>query len=146
MFIFKLQSILDYRKNIEEKILGEFSEKKRRLEAEEQRLNNLIMERLNLIDELRKMQSRSLHADEIASYISYIEQLRDYEEKQKKVITDVQEQVEAVRKELIEAVRKEKVMEKLKERHAEEYEGVMRAMEQKNTDEMAVLRFGRRQI
>jgi flagellar FliJ protein len=145
MFVFRLQSVLDYRKNIEEKILGEFSEKKRQLEMEELRLNNLIMERENLIDELRKMQERSLHADEIARYVSYIEQVRDNEEKQKKVIAQVKEQLEVIRKELLEAVRKEKVMEKLKERHTEEYEGAMRALEQKNSDEMSVLKFGRRQ-
>jgi flagellar protein FliJ len=145
MFVFRLQSVLDYRKNIEEKILGEFSEKKRQLETEEFRLKNMITERENLIDELRKMQNVSLHADEIACYVSYIEQVRESEEKQKKVITDVQEQLEGIRKALLEAVRKEKVMEKLKERHAEEYEGAMRALEQKNSDEMSVLKFGRRQ-
>jgi flagellar protein FliJ len=146
MFVFRLQSVLDYRKNIEQKILSEFSEKKRQLDAETQKLNNLIIERVNLLDDLRKMQDRHLHADEIASYVSYIEQLRDDEEKQKKVIIDVQEHVELIRKELLEAVRKEKVMEKLKERHAEEYEGVIRAREQKNSDEMSVLKFGRRQL
>jgi flagellar FliJ protein len=145
MFVFRFQSVLDYRKNIEEKILGEFSEKKRQLETEEFRLKNMITERENLIDELRKMQNVSLHADEIACYVSYIEQVRESEEKQKKVITDVQEQLEGIRKALLEAVRKEKVMEKLKERHAEEYEGAMRALEQKNSDEMSVLKFGRRQ-
>ena len=145
MFVFGLQSVLDYRKNVEEKILGEFSEKKRQLETEELQLRNLITERENLISELRKMQDRSVHADEIARYVNYAEQIRDNEEKQKKVIIDVQEQLEAVRKELLEAVRREKVMEKLKERHAETYEGAMRAQEQKDSDEMSVLKFGRRQ-
>jgi flagellar protein FliJ len=145
MFVFGLQSVLDYRKNIEEKILSEFSEKKRQLETEELRLHNLVTERESLISELRKMQDRSLYADEIARYVNYVEQIRGNEEKQKKVIIDVQEQLEALRKELLEAVRREKVMEKLKERHAEEYEGAMRALEQKNSDEMSVLKFGWRQ-
>jgi flagellar protein FliJ len=145
MFIFKLQSVLDYRINIEEKILNEFSKIRRELEAEELKLKNLKQERANLIDALRKMQNRSLHIDDITLYISYVEQVREDEKKQKILIVQVKEKLEAKRKELLEAVKKKKVMEKLKERHTEEYEDSMRMMEQKNFDEMAVLMFGRRE-
>jgi len=144
MFVFSLQSVLDYRKNIEEKILGEFSEKKRELELEELKLINLINERANLIGELRKMQNKSLPVDDIARYISYVEQVRENEKNQSITIAQVSEQLETKRKELLEAVKKRKIMEKLKERHAEEYASAERASEQKNSDEMAVLRFGRR--
>jgi flagellar protein FliJ len=144
MFVFKLQSVLDYRENIEEKILNEFSEKKRELEIEELRLKSLIQERENLIGELRKMQDKSVRVDDIARCVSYVEKIRENEEKQIKVITQVREQLEAKRKELLEAVKKTKIMKKLKNRHAEEYADSLRAFEQKNSDEMAVLRFGRR--
>lgn len=145
MFVFKLQSVLDYRKNIEEKILNEFSANKRELELEELKLQNLIKEWSNLIGELRKMQNKSVHVDDIACYVSYVELVRKNEEKQNKVIALVKEQLETKRKELLEAVKKRKVMEKLKERHGEEYESTARAIEQKNSDEMAVLKFGRRE-
>lgn len=145
MFVFKLQSVLDYRINIEEKILNEFSEKKRELEEEKLRLRNLIQERANLIDALRKMQNRMLNIEDIALYVSYVEKVRENETKQKTLIAQVKEQLEAKRKELLEAVKKKKVMEKLKERHTEEYESDMRAVERKNFDEMAVLKFGRRE-
>jgi flagellar protein FliJ len=144
MFVFSLQSVLDYRKNIEEKNLNVFSEKKRELEAEELKLQNLIEERLNLIGELRKMQNKPLHVDDISGRVSYIEQIKENEEKQNNVIALVKEQLEAKRIELLEAVKKRKVMERLKESHAEEYESSIRALEQKNSDEMAVLKFGRR--
>ena len=145
MFVFSLQTVLDYRKNIEEKILNEFSEKKRELELEELKLQNLIKERANLIGELRKMQNKSLHVDDIARYVSYVEQVRENENKQNIIIAQVSEQLEAKRMELLDAVKKTKIMEKLKERHAEEYEDAQRAFEQKNSDEMAVLKFGRRE-
>lgn len=145
MFVFSLQSVLDYRKNIEEKILGEFSEKKRELELEKLKLINLINERANLLDELRKMQNKSLHVDDIARRISYVEQLRENEKQQNIIIAQVSEQLEAKRNELLEAVKKTKIMEKLKERHVEQYENDERAYEQKNYDEMAVLKFGRRE-
>ncbi len=145
MFVFSLQSVLDYRNNIEEKILCEFSEKKRELELEELKLINLINERANLIDELRKMQNKPLPVDDIVRYVVYVEQVRENEKKQRLNVAQVAEQLEAKRIELLEAVKKIKIMEKLKERHAEEYIIAARALEQKNSDEMAVLKFGRRE-
>jgi len=145
MFIFKFQQVLDYRKNIEEKILHEFSDNKRRLELERLKLQNLIEERTNLIGELKKMQNVSVPAGNIARCVSYSARIREDEAKQKQVIVQVKEQMEAKRKELLEAVKKRKVMEKLKERHTEEFEKNMRDLEQKNSDEMAVLRFGWRE-
>lgn len=145
MFIFKLQSVLDYRRNIEEKILNEFSEKKRELDAEQQKLKQLIKERIDIIDELRKMQNKSLHADDIGNRVSYIEQLRKNELVQRKAISQVEAQLEAKRSELLDAVKKRKVMEKLKERHTEEYESNVRAYEQRDSDEMSVLKYGRRE-
>ena len=53
-------------------------------------------------------------------------------------------QLETKRIELLDAVRKTKIMEKLKQRHAKEYKDDERALEQKNSDEMSVLKFGRR--
>jgi flagellar FliJ protein len=145
MFVFQLQSVLDYRKNIEEKILNDFSEKKRELKEERLKLKNLVEERANLIEALRKMQGRQVHAEDIATLVSYVEQVREEEKKQKKVIAQLKEQLEAKRKELLEAVKKRKVMETLRERHLEEYEFDMRALEQKNSDEMSVLMYGRRE-
>lgn len=144
MFVFKLQTVLDYRKNFEEKILNEFSENKRELEGEELKLQRLMEEREKALGELRNMQNKPLHVDDIAGYVSYIEQVRKSEETQNKVIAQVQEKLEAKRAELLEAVKKRKIMEKLRERHAEEYAGAMRALEQKNSDEMSVLKYGRR--
>ena len=145
MYVFKLQSVLDYRKNIEEKILNDFSEKKRELEKEKTRLKGMIKERIDLIDELRKIHGKPLPPDEIAGRVNYVEKLREMEKKQKEVIDRVKDELEVKRIELLEAVKKRKIMEKLKERHAEEYDADMRNKEQKNSDEMAVLKFGRRE-
>lgn len=139
-----MQSVLDYREKIEEKILSEFSEKKRELDLEKTKLKKLVCERENLISDLRNMRSKTVHAEDIASYISYVEKIREKEKKQKDVIHQVKEQVESKRKELVEAVKKRKVMEKLKEQHAVEYEKNIREREQKDSDEMSVLKFGRR--
>jgi flagellar protein FliJ len=145
MYVFKLQSVLDYRKNIEEKIHNDFSEKKRELEAEKLNLKSLVKERVDLIDELRKIHGRTVHAGDIARYVAYVEKIRDREKKQKEIIERIKDELELKRSELLEAVKKRKVMEKLKERHTDEYDSNMNALEQKNSDEMSVLKFGRRE-
>ena len=144
MFIFKLQSVLEYRKNIEEKIHNEFSEKKRELDTQRLIMKSLINERNNLIAELRNMKDKPLPADDYAVHFSYVKQVRENEKKQKIVIHQVKEQVESKRKELLEAVKKRKMMEKLKQKHSEEYDSSLRDLEQKASDEMSVLKFGRR--
>ncbi len=143
MFIFKLQSVLEYRINMEEKILNEFSEKKRELDMERTRMKFLVKQRATLIAELRTMQDKSLPADDFAIYISYVKQVRENEKKQKIVIHQVKEQLESKRKELVEAVKQRKIMEKLKQQHMEEYNNNLRNLEQKASDEMSVLKFGR---
>ena len=145
MFAFKLQSVLDYRKNIEEKILNDFSEKKRRFEIEKKALKSIIAERVNSIRELKRMQSTVMDANSIASHLRYIEQIRENEKKQKIIISGVKGELEALRIELLEAVKKSKVLEKLKESQKEGFERAVRAFEQVNSDEMAVLKFGRRE-
>ncbi len=135
---------MDYRKNIEEKKLNEFSEKKHELELEELKLQSIIKEWTDLIGELRKMQNKALPVGDIARYIAYIDQVKENENKQKIKIALVSEQLEVKRIELIDAIRKSKIMEKMKQRHIKEYEAVARALEQKNSDEMAVLKYGRR--
>jgi flagellar FliJ protein len=146
MFNFRLQSVLEYRMNMEEKILNEFSETKRELDVERTRMKYLVKERINLITELRDMQDKPLPADDFANYISYLEKVRENEKKQKIVIHQVKEQLESKRKELIEAVKQRKIMEKLRKRHVEEYNDNLRNLEQKSSDEMSVLKFGRRGI
>jgi flagellar FliJ protein len=131
---------------MEEKIHNEFSEKKRELDFERMKMKTLIKERNNLIGELRTMKDKPLPADDFAVCISYVEKVRENEKKQKIVVHQVKEQVESKRKELVEAVKQRKIMEKLKQQHLEEYNHNLRDLEQRASDEMSVLKFGRRGI
>jgi flagellar FliJ protein len=145
MFKFKLQSVLEYRINVEEKILGDYSDIRRRLEAERELLNTLIAERESMLSDLRQMQSTLLRAQDIASRVSYIEAIRLKELDQINIIQEVTGLVESKRKELVEAVKNRKILENLKERQSDEYQKTMNDLEQKSSDEMSVLKFGRRE-
>jgi flagellar FliJ protein len=145
MFKFKLQSVLEYRMNIEEKILNEFSDIKRYVEEQTTILKALISERENLINNLRNMQSAVMRADDIVTLVAYIENVRMKEKEQKNIIHQAKEQMEKKRLELMEAVKNRKVMENLRDKHAEENRKNLNDLEQKNSDEMSVLKFGRRE-
>lgn len=146
MFKFKLQSILEYRLNMEEKILNEFSDVKRYLEEQKAVLKALISERESLINDLRNMQRDTMQADDIATLVHYVENIRSKEKEQKNVIHEAKAQVEDKRKVLMEAVKNRKVMENLRDKHADAYQKNFNEMEQKNSDEMSVLKYGRRGI
>jgi len=145
MFVFKLQAVLDYRKNMGEKAQNSFAEKKRELEGEKLLLKNLIKERVRLVRELRGIQNKLQPAFDIERHVSYIEQLREHEKRQKQIIIQMEEELETLRNQLLEAVKKIKVMEKLKEKGSEEYKSAARSLEQSISDEISVLKFGRRE-
>ena len=144
MFKFKLQSVLEYRANMEEKIHNEFSDFKRYLESQKAILRTLVAERESLMSDLRVMQSVGMRANDIATLVAYVENIRSKEKEQKDVIHQAKEKLENKRKELVEAVKNRKVMENLRDKHAEDYKNSMNELEQKNSDEMSVLKFGRR--
>jgi len=146
MFKFKLQSVLEYRLNVEEKVQGEFSDVKRFLEEQKDVLKALVQERENLINELRQMQRGNIKAGDISTVVAYVEAVREKEKIQTGVIEKAAENVEAKRLELVEAVKNRKVMENLRDKHADEYRKNISELEQKNSDEMAVLKFGRRGV
>ncbi len=145
MFKFKLQSVLEYRVNLEEKIQGEFSGVQRYLAEQKAILKALVSEREKLISDLRNMQQVAMRADDIATLVAYVEAIRHKEIDQQNVIHQAEEQVEAKRKELMEAVKNRKVMENLRDKSAEEYKKNFNDLEQKSSDEMSVLKFGRRE-
>lgn len=145
MFKFKLQSVLDYRLNIEEKILNEFSELKRELDRQKAMLEELKSERESMVAGLRNMQSQTIKAHDISSILVYVERLRESEKQQNQVILQTIEAVDQKRKDLVEAVKNRKIMENLKDKQKEEYIKDVNDTEQKDSDEMSVLKFGGRE-
>ncbi|MBI4632620.1 MAG: flagellar export protein FliJ [Deltaproteobacteria bacterium] len=145
MFNFGLQSVLDCRKAVEEKVLVEFSEQKRRLEREKEILAKLRKERMLLIEQFKQKQKTVLNAADIALYISCIIKLQEREADQQGLVREVIAGLEIKREELLEAVKKAKIMETLRSQQLQEYETNILTLERKASDEMAILRFDRRQ-
>jgi flagellar protein FliJ len=143
MFVFKLQTVLDTKKIIEEQKLTEFSEKKNQLKEEIKVLKDIQWERILLVGQLRDTQHLIRHLRDIELQITYIDACTEKEKRQKKVIEGVTKEVEKKRIALMEAMKERKVMENLKDRDMQEFRASEDMQERITTDETAILRFRR---
>ena len=146
MFKFRLETVLNARKAFEDKLLREFSEKKRELEKEKQVLETLKEERQQSIDHLKSMSAQAVNVAEIGMYTSYIEFLQGRVDHQQMVVSKGREALEAKRQEVLEAIMKRKIMENLKEREYREYQANIELQERKALDEISLQGFSRRML
>ena len=139
MFRFRLQSVLDFRKQIEDKFLGEFADIKRHLENEMERLRNMIEEKRRAMDHINTIGSGDIRPADIALHTAYIRHLKEQERKQEAVIRTVEQKLEGKRSQLVEAVKKRKIIENLREHQFEAYKSEMREKERKELDERGII-------
>jgi flagellar protein FliJ len=145
MFRFRLQPVLDTRIAFEEKLLREFSERKRELEKGISILDALHEERHSWIRDMQEMMKREVTAYDIGMHSAYINYLKGRIEYQQMAVKGLAEKVEEKREELLEAVKKRKIMENLKERQFIEYKENAEMMERKALEEISIQAYARRQ-
>jgi flagellar FliJ protein len=144
MFNFRMQTILDVRKTLEEKIIFEFSERQKELQQETETLQLLQQQKAELIDALRNIQDQKIPVIEIAMQSAMIKRHRKEEELQKEAVRNVTNRVDKKRDELLEASKKKKAMEIYKTRHLEKYQAEERILERTTIDELVVTGHNRR--
>jgi flagellar export protein FliJ len=139
-----MQTILDVRKTLEEKIIFEFSERQKELQQETETLQLLQQQKAELIDTLRNIQDQKVPVIEIAMQSAMIKRRRKEEELQKEAVRNVTNRVDKKRDELLEARKKKKTMEIYKTRHFEKYQAEERMHERTTIDELVVTGHNRR--
>jgi flagellar FliJ protein len=141
MFKFKLQTVLEYRKIIEEKMLLRFSEAAIRLNEEKRKLELLEQEKLNIVGILKSLQQNTTPVENIALLVKYIGALQEKENCQREIIHELSGELDLKRKELLESVQKRKIIEKLREKKLEDYHHDIAYYDRKVMDEMGITRF-----
>ena len=141
MFTFKLQSVANYRKAVEEKKQLDLAEGQRQLAREEARLELLREEKAMLFAQLKGVQGKTLVCADIALYLSYLELFNEKEDEQGKIVHRATEEVGRQRAALLEAVQKRKVMDNLSEKQFQEYTKEINKLDRRDADETAVMRF-----
>jgi len=143
MFRFKLQSILDVRKILEDRTLIDFSEHQKVLRREEECLQGIQQQKTDLIDGLREIQGKTVNVSEIVSQSLSIQQCQRSEATQAERVREASDRADQKRQELLEAAKKRKAMEILKTHNYERYQSESNLRERSATDEMAIVRHKR---
>lgn len=136
---FSMEKVLEWRTDIEKTTMEEFAAHQNDLQREKNLLNGLHDQYLKC----KKNSLTSCNVNELMHQQLYIQTLEEKIEEQTQIIYTKKDKVEEVRVELVLAQKDRKIMEKLKEKDRTEYEENIKYMEQKELDEMAVLRFNR---
>ncbi len=136
-FVFKLQGVLDIRRDLEEQAKGEFGIAQSELVAEEEKLQGIQARKEAKILELKELMSSNLDVKKIGQTKEAVEVLKEFEKEQKIAVSRAENKVELARRKLSRAILERKTIEKLRERQFEEYKVQYEAEEQKINDEMS---------
>tara|TARA_B100000614_G_scaffold253759_1_gene268120 strand:+ start:1276 stop:1734 length:459 start_codon:yes stop_codon:yes gene_type:complete len=142
-FEFKLQSLLNYKKHLEEMARLEMARAASDVNACEQRIRELGEERENAVTNIEKLVEEGVNARAFNMYHGFVQALEQSitEEWQKKVSLD--KVLDEKRLLLKQRTIDKKAMERLRERRADEFMKEMLREEQKGLDEIAALKTAR---
>lgn len=144
MFNFKLQTILDVRKTLEDKFLQEFSKQQRELQREKEQLQTIQRQKMDLIDELRNVQGKTVNVSEIAMNAEYIKHCLKSELLQKEQVQEAARRTDIKKEALFDAIKKRKSMEILKTKQYDRHQSDLNLIERTAIDEMVLVRHNRK--
>jgi flagellar FliJ protein len=140
-FVYKLQALLNWKKNLEELAQMRLADKLMVLKTQEEEIQNLRNQRSAYAQEIDDRSLRGLKAGEYLTYQQYFEEsyknLMLKEEKKKQTIREIERE----REKLIAFTKQRKILEKLKERKLEKFMYQAAREEQIKNDERAVRRY-----
>jgi flagellar FliJ protein len=140
-FVFKLQGLLNWKKNLEELSQMRLAEKLKQLQVEEEEIQGLIEQRSAYYLELQEKSVRGLKAAEYLIYQHYFERsLQDLllrEEKKKITLREA----EAEREKLVALTKQRKILEKLKEKRLKKFMYQSEREERSKNDERVISRY-----
>lgn len=114
-FTFRLQNIFNLKVRLEQQQKNAFAAARKRLDEEEEKLNNLYSRLEGYEEKGRLMRNETLHIRDIIENENAIDKIKDYIEDQKAQVRLAQMRLEEERVKLVEAMRERKTYEKLRE-------------------------------
>lgn len=138
-FDFKLQKLLEYRRGIEDKLLGELAAIRAEHEREMIMLQQMTKERNSFREKMKHQLSKG-SAEDIMQAYHYLNELSRRLEGQKITLRQVGEQRDNKTSQVVEAAKDRKALERLREHKRAEYRRELEADEQKFLDDIACIR------
>lgn len=144
MFNFRMQTVLDVRKTLEDKIISEFSEQQKTLQQETENLQTIQQQKAEMIDSLRDIKDKKVSVAEIVIRSALIKKCQEEVAVRKETVRNLKIKADKKRDELLEAAMKKKAMEICKTRHFEKYQAEERTLERTAIDELVISEHNRR--
>jgi len=135
-FVFRMQSLLNLKIQMENSLKNELGKAVRELERQKDILNRLNREMNECIENINGKFGEGISVGELRKYNTYISYLSDRVKLQKENIKKAQLVVDKYRDKLIKAMQERKVLEKLRKKKYEEYVREQLKEEQKLNDEI----------
>jgi len=140
-FVFKLQSLLNVKNQMEENLKNELGKAIQKLEYEKSILKRLEEEKEENIGHIYNKSNAGISVGELREYNAYIGYLGEKILLQKENINYAQDCVDKYREELIKIVREREMLEKLKEKKYKDYLNEQLQEEQRLNDEIVSFKY-----
>ena len=142
-FRFRLQPLLDYRASREEEARLSLAREVAQLERQRRALASLGLRRQEVLAALERAKGEVMPAGRLALYFETVAGLEAAAETQARTVAAQERLVEEARRRWAAARRDLRVMERLRERAFSAWRTAERRREEREMDELVVLRFGR---
>ncbi|MCM1048068.1 MAG: flagellar export protein FliJ [Clostridiales bacterium] len=143
-FVYRMQSILNIKNQMETQAKMELGQAQRRLMEEEEKLSVLYNRKKGYLEEGRKLRQETLKVQSLRDNEYALARMDEFIELQKLNIKRAEEIVEAARVKLEEIMKERKMQEKLREKAFEEFVHEINAQESKEVDELVSYTYGQK--
>lgn len=143
-FVYRMQSILNIKSQMENQAKMELGQAQRRLSEEEERLEALYVRKESYLEEGRKLRLDSLKVQSLRDNEYAVARMEEFIEAQKENIKRAEQLVEEARQKLQEIMQERKMQEKLREKAFKQFIREENAKESKEVDELTSYTYGRR--
>ncbi len=135
-FVFKMQTLLNVKKQFEDNLKNELGKAIQKLEYEKAALLRYEKEMEDIIEEQNREVFSSIPVKKLREYSAYISMMKEKIETQKENVKFQQQNVDNYREQLIKAMQEKEILEKLKEKKYEQFLKQQLKNEQKINDEI----------
>ncbi|NLM74489.1 MAG: flagellar export protein FliJ [Clostridiaceae bacterium] len=135
-FVFRLQSFLNLKEQLEKNVKNELGVANQKLQQEKIKLRRIKEDIDTYSDKFRSACTGSIEPEKIKELKIYLEHLYNNEQKQKLNVKREQQNVDKIREKLISIMRDKKVLENLREKNFQEFLSELEKGEQLLADEL----------
>ena len=140
---FRLETVLTYRRNLEEQAQLRLAGEQMILDNHFRRLGELEESRIRIADDLEERKKQMMTFLRFRFYQNLFENNEREARRRNSMIESQRQIVETARQELEERIRDRKIMENVRTRDYENFQKESLRQEQNESDELALLRYGR---